>query len=524
MASPHQQDATVARTALSAAMRRRCEQIPVALLIAAFVVIMLRCAWVCDDAYITYRTVDNFVSGHGLVWNIGHRVQTFTHPLWMFVVSGFYVVTGEINLTVIALSVVLSTLTVLIFAARLAPTWLAAVAGLTALLLSKAFVDYSTSGLENPLTHLLLVLFLVVYFRENVKPGDLFRLGLLGGLLMLNRLDLALIVGPPVVALWWRMRSWRGIALIAAGLLPLIAWEVFAIIYYGFPFPNTAYAKLNTGIPMSDLLPQGVNYFIYSLNRDPLTPVLIAAGIATPFMLRDRATWPIAIGVVLYLAYILRIGGDFMMGRFLAAPLLIGVVLVTRSALARWPAGLWIVIGVTVLLGLSAPEPTVFSDENYGLNPPWKMVNGIVDERAFYYQNTGLLRTVHGVRGMHHGALSPELRALLDAGGVQFVDCIGFLGFCAPPGVHLVDKFALADPLLARLPVTDREPWRIGHFERDLPAGYLASLRSGENQIADPALARLHTRLERITRGPLFTRARWAAIVTVNLGRRGVKE
>jgi len=36
------------------------------LLASIFVVVLVRTAWVCDDAYITFRTVDNFVHGHGL--------------------------------------------------------------------------------------------------------------------------------------------------------------------------------------------------------------------------------------------------------------------------------------------------------------------------------------------------------------------------------------------------------------------------------------------------------------------------
>ncbi|MBK7217390.1 MAG: hypothetical protein IPH95_10125 [Candidatus Promineofilum sp.] len=33
-------------------------------------------AWMGDDAFITLRTVDNFVAGRGLVYNVGERVQS----------------------------------------------------------------------------------------------------------------------------------------------------------------------------------------------------------------------------------------------------------------------------------------------------------------------------------------------------------------------------------------------------------------------------------------------------------------
>ncbi len=53
----------------------------IVLLLAAIALLALKCAWVSDDAYITFRTVDNFVHGHGLRWNTGERVQAYTNPL-----------------------------------------------------------------------------------------------------------------------------------------------------------------------------------------------------------------------------------------------------------------------------------------------------------------------------------------------------------------------------------------------------------------------------------------------------------
>ena len=49
--------------------------------LAAYAILLVRTAWMCDDAFITLRTVDNFVQGYGLVWNVGERVQVYTHPL-----------------------------------------------------------------------------------------------------------------------------------------------------------------------------------------------------------------------------------------------------------------------------------------------------------------------------------------------------------------------------------------------------------------------------------------------------------
>jgi len=46
--------------------------------------------WIGDDSLITFRSVDNFINGYGLRFNIGERVQSYTHPLWMFLLSLLY--------------------------------------------------------------------------------------------------------------------------------------------------------------------------------------------------------------------------------------------------------------------------------------------------------------------------------------------------------------------------------------------------------------------------------------------------
>lgn len=119
--------------------------------------VVFRTAWLAEDAFITFRTVDNFINGYGLTWNIGERVQAYTHPLWMFLVSACYFATREISLTTMFLSLAVSSTAVWIFVRNVADSAWAAL-GVLVIIASRAFIDYSTSGLENPLTHLLLAL------------------------------------------------------------------------------------------------------------------------------------------------------------------------------------------------------------------------------------------------------------------------------------------------------------------------------------------------------------------------------
>jgi arabinofuranosyltransferase len=84
-----------------------------------------------------------------------------------------------------------------------------------------------------------------------------------------------------------------------------------------------------------------------------------------------------------------------------------------------------------------------------------------------------------------------------------------------------VDVFALGDPLLARLPSRPsplEETWRIGHFRRRLPEGYLASLPAEEIAIRDPALAEYYAHLRLVTRGEIFSPPRLITLLKLNLG------
>src|ERR1044071_2088878 len=68
--------------------------------------------WISDDAFITMRYVKNFLEGNGLVYNIGERVEGYTHFLWLLLVSavsaiGFDPVDASIWLGILAYAGVL---------------------------------------------------------------------------------------------------------------------------------------------------------------------------------------------------------------------------------------------------------------------------------------------------------------------------------------------------------------------------------------------------------------------------------
>ena len=489
-------------------------------LLSLFALVIIRRAWISDDAYITFRTIDNLLHGYGLVWNVGERVQTYTHPLWMLLLTGAYTLTREIHFTCLVVSILISLAAITIFATRLPRSSVACSFGLLALTLSKAFVDYSTSGLENPLSHLVLVIFSLIFLSPTTTQKH-FWLSFLTSLLLLTRLDFALILAPAILLLLIQDHSKRAIRDLILGGIPLLVWEGFSLFYYGFPLPNTFYAKLDTGIPQAELTRQGLQFLLNAVEFDPLTLLLILAGVLSAFTLRSRQSSALAVGILLYLAYIVRIGGDFMAGRFLTVPLLLAVILLTQLDFNTLPtAQTLIILGMTIAAGLSAPHATLNFRDTDTLQIPSEHVDhrGISDERLNYAPYTAPLALPRDAQPPTHVWAWQGIR---DAGKnreriTKFG--IGYYGFNAGPGIYIIDQLALADPLLARLPAARDIHWRVGHYIRVIPAGYERTLESGTNALRDPNLALYYDKLSLITRGPLFSKTRLIEIFKMNLG------
>ncbi len=495
-------------------------------LVLVYAIVLVRTAWVSDDAQITLRVVDNFFNGYGLRWNVLERVQAYTHPLWLFILAVVSFFSQEYFYSTLAASIELSILAAMLLSKRIAINSYTAAVCMMILIMSRAFVDYSTSGLENPMTHLLLCIFCVAYFRvakqESPRLRDLLFLAFIAALAFTNRHDSALIYIWPLLYLLKRCRFRpKAILMLFLGGIPAFSWLAFSLFYYGAPFPNTYYAKVHTGIPLNLLVRHGVLYYKNCLSWDPLT--LAAIFLSFIPILRHPKRFanvlPLSLGLGLYLLYILRIGGDFMAGRFFATPLLLAVIIISQFKIRG--KGTAFLICLVVIIGFCAPVPTILSDSTYHAQAKEKIPNlghpYICDERAWYYENFGLLPRVSSKPLFPMKRNTSPIDPATTNFRVSVTGGIGRRGFSGGPEVHWIDMNALADPLLARLPTRDPEVWRIGHFGRDLPSGYYASV-VGENRINDPHLKEYYDVLRLITRGDLWDMDRLKAIALFNLG------
>lgn len=479
-----------------------------ALLALLFGVVLIRTAWLSDDVLISLRSVLNVTHGFGLTFNISERVQTFTHPLWMLPLTAGYLTTGNVYFGTFLVSILTSLLAFWLIvrgAVSTSQAWLAA--GL--LIFSRAFVDYSTSGLENPLSNVLLALTVGVFLRPREDPRRLTWLATLASLLYLTRPDDVLLVAPLVVVAALEVRRPAAvIRSLALGSLPALAWTSFALVYYGFPFPNTAYAKLATGIHFGERWRQGLLYLVDSLDRDPLTLATIGVAVLVALAQRRREGLALSAGIALYILYVISIGGDFMAGRFLVLPFVASVLLLTRLAPLALPAAAP-VYAVLLAAAIASGQWPLTSNGSYGDAQIRR--SGIVDERAIYFAAKSLLRADRRT------FLEPEWpRPDGQPHKLNVLETCGLMGSAGldwGPYTHLLDECALADPLLARLPAVWNESWRIGHFRRLIPKGYRESLENGTNQIADPGVAALYDDIRAITRPEsVWSADRWRRI------------
>jgi arabinofuranosyltransferase len=494
---------------------------------AIYFIVFIKNAWVGDDAYILFRSLEQLLDGHGPRWNPHERVQVFTCPLWYWLLAAM----GSIYRNHYINSIILSAVCNLLLLWNLhkifanARVWLLAV---LMLVFSQAYFDFTSSGLENPLIYCLLSFVALFYLQEK-----LFYTAIACGLLLITRHDALLFVLPLLIHSFLRAKQ-QAIPLvpaICALLLPLAGWTLFSLLYYGFPFPNTAYAKLGNIVPRELLLQRGVTYFTTSLWRDFISIAVLVVGIFAGIFTRNTLIRMMTLGVALHLAYVVWIGGDFMRGRFFGWDYLLCIIVllypittgIQKRKLNRFNfATVFFVLSAALSWALWTPP---LATPIYWGAEPFKMgdsADGVTQERFFFFWFTGFPKY-----------LQRQTPLLLDFGWCQdgleqrrqelpiaASHTVGMHGFCLGTDSTLIDVLGITDPLLARMPHNPAQKnWRPGHFVRLLPEGYCTSIRYGDNRLADPAITAYYDTIRLLSQSEdLLSHERLQAIWQMNTG------
>jgi arabinofuranosyltransferase len=494
-----------------------------------------RLAWISDDALITLRTALNATHGWGSGFNATEAVQGYTHPLWFVVWVGVGAISNQWIFGILVVSLVLVAVAVALVAWRTV-TVNRLLAAFAFLLFSNAFMEYATSGLENALAYCtvgaLFAMCLVTRGGRLTRGAWPAVLGATSAAVILTRYDLALLILPVLALVAWQWRdNVRALLVALAGLIvPISLWMAWSYATYATVTPNTFAAKTNVDIPRIELIVQGLRYLWVSVVHDPFTLLGLVVGMAIALAIGDRVARAWAFGICVYLAYLVWIGGDFMAGRFLSVPLYVAVFL---FATVRFPQSaeqssvqaeheerrrnsivLLCVVVVLLVSSFAGPTPVAIANPQ-GDRWDFRASSsfGIADERGIYVRfGHGLSGLSDAYRATSAAALAattdsyPSLqqinesarhwptapRRLVRPDKVEVL-CggLGGAGLTLGPTSHLIDSCALTDRFLSALPYAPSSPteWRVGHFPRPIPAGYVEAVTSADpSLVVDPAL------------------------------------
>ncbi len=371
----------------------RSSLLPWSVYVFALLAVISR-AWVAEDAYITFRAVENLFGGYGLVFNPGERTEVFTHPLWMLVLVTIKGVGLPLHFGSIITGILLSALTFYILIFRPfdqdQSSWIQ-VFPVAALVLAgiSGFRDFATAGMEFTLVFFLFTLFSELILKRNhegrpsAERDSFFSSGIFRKpfaaasiliLLYLTRPELALLyVYYSFFILLYLIRNLTSEGSVRfrykTVIRPALQWAapffLFAGIYHLFRFfyfqdifPNTYYAKSG----LSSYYIQGLKYLVYTILWSPGLWILIFftalwSGISGLYLYTKKINIqsggsirlpfvPLYVtpsgkseflslsrdlgAVLLLLVYVVRIGGDFMSFRFLLPEIVFFVLTAQR--------------------------------------------------------------------------------------------------------------------------------------------------------------------------------------------------
>jgi arabinofuranosyltransferase len=329
---------------------------------------------------------------------------------------------------------------------------------------------------------------------------------------------------PALLLLFWQSpNKVKTFITLGLGFLPLIAWELFSLFYYGFPFPNTAYAKINTGIPALSLVKQGIFYYQNSLKMDPITLLTIFSVSIVVLVNKNKSHRVIIAGVLLYLLYTVYIGGDFMSGRYFSTPLLACVALLATMDFKSLKAyglalGLALLVGIAPIFLIAERNPS-FGISEGGDHRVFIDEHEISDERIVY-TGLGFFERLRKKEAPSTGYARDNWVYLPDEPvRVKLVGPLGLNSMTMGPNFHVIDLNSLADPLMTRMPLYQIDKWRIGHFRHIIPKGYMETLKASENLIADKNIALYYDKLSLVVKGELWDWQRIVEIWNLNSGK-----
>ena len=432
--------------------------------------------WTTDDGFINLRIVRMLLEGHGPVFNAGERVEAYTSPLWVAVLTaGDVLLPLRLELVAVVCSLALAGTGMALLcagSARLVGSGAVVPFGALVLLALPPVWDFSTSGLEFGLTFAWLGAVLWVLSRWAGGERIAWPHAVVLGLGPLVRPDAALYSLAALAVVVAVDRRWR---LLAVALALPVAYQLFRMAWFGALVPNTALAKA-ADVPHWR---EGGAY-VWNLVRPyalwgPLA-VVAAVGIAVLRSTSRRhvlAAVALPIAAVVHAAYIVRAGGDYQHGRLLLPALVallapVAVVPLRRALLL--PAGaiaVWAAVTAAALRldGTDVSGNTLIADGRATIVDFLDVAHPVTVDDV----GTGAVPI-----GATDGVWVDDERLPVD--GIRepavVLRGIGVTGYALGPDVYVYDRVGLANAVVSRFEV--ERPGFVGH-EKPAPAAWIVA-------------------------------------------------
>jgi arabinofuranosyltransferase len=508
------------------AQTKTCRSTCAVVLLCLLVVMVFgaaKLAFLCDDAYITFRYVSNAHDGHGLVWNAPpfQPVEGYTGFLWALVLwatwSWFGVEPPDAaNVLSIACGVLLFAVTARAafrLRSRASLPVVVPLLTLAVIVSNRTFLQWMTSGLETALFDLTFVAWVLLAFRS--KPGRDTRWfatwSAAAAAAALTRPDgLLLVVVTAAAAFVAALRRERRPGQALLGQLPFVlvlAHVAWRRSFYGEWLPNTYFAKVVAPWPEAGL--HYVFCFCFEHGAWLGVPIVVAwvavecrRGLANVRRaLLDNLPATAAVAAVVFHCgyYVFKVGGDHFEYRVFSQLIPLGGLAVAAMA-ARMRAGAGLPITCLVALGLAAsigwvqlaltkPRQVPDYDPVAPHVPEWLQPLARWYDRHQEWLQVQLIccrcnQHALALHGIETHLMPARARMQADPSDLPIVEsvAVGFVGW-ALPDCAVIDLLGLSDWVAARTPVSDWNAWW-------LPKEFLQTRLSAADTNGDSVISR----------------------------------
>ena len=400
------------------------------ILVSEFVLIFgfysaFKLRWISDDIFITFRYIENWLNGLGLVYNSGEKVEGYTHFLWLLLIACFQKLGfNPIDVSEwLGLISYLGILIIFLVISYRKSEKIKLFLPLTAIVLALHydFRVWASGGLETSFFTLLIVIsYFLICFSNIEETKRIILSGFILTLALLTRPDAIIFYVITftfvLIQKYFQTNSLKSLWKIIiqfnlAFLFIYVPYFLWRYSYYGEIFPNTYYAKSGS----ESYYKQGFFYLyyyiqtywtsfsfliglIYLFKKLLQNNISLIERIKALFLNIETASILLASAyVVIYLlSFVTRVGGDFMYARFVI-PLVPFLYFVAESSLPELflKRKKYIVISYILIIVMlpveiyyrDVPLLSGYSKNNNEVIAFKKLsmgVCGIVDERLYY--------------------------------------------------------------------------------------------------------------------------------------------